>query len=70
MRDIFQRLTPEERRTINQLRLRVILFYLLLIVALVAFTSIRAMWGGSGDVMEAQAKSTDMYAKAGRPSGR
>jgi L-asparagine transporter-like permease len=70
MRDIFQRLTSEERRAINQLRLRVILFYVLLIVALVAFTSIRAMWGGGSDVMEAQAKGTDMYAKAGRPSAR
>ena len=64
-----QRLTPEERRAINQLRLRVILFYLLLIVTLVAFTSIKSMWGG-GERMEAQAEGTGIYTTAGRPSGR
>jgi hypothetical protein len=70
MRDIFQRLTPDERRAFNQLRLRVMLIYLLLIAALVAFTSLRAMWDGSGDVMEAQAKGSRLYTTAGRPSGR
>jgi hypothetical protein len=70
MRDIFQRLTPDERRAINQLRLRVMLIYVLLIAALVAFTSIRAMWGRSSDVMEAQAKGSRLYTTAGRPAGR
>jgi len=64
-----QRLTPEERRAINQLRLRVILLYVLLIVVLVAFTSIKAMWGG-GEAMEAQAEGTGIYTTAGRPSAR
>jgi hypothetical protein len=70
MRDFFSRFTPDERRAINQLRVRVILFYLVLIVALVALTSIKAMWGGSGDVMEAQAKGAAVYTTAGRPSVR
>jgi hypothetical protein len=61
MRDIFQRLTPDERRALNQLRLRVMLIYVLLIAALVAFTSIRAMWRGSGDVMEAQARQSPIH---------
>jgi len=70
MRDIFRRLTPDERRAINQLRLRVILFYALLIGALVVFTSIKAMWGENGDVMEAQATGTGIHTTAARPSGR
>jgi hypothetical protein len=70
MRDFFSRFTPAERRAINQLRLRVILFYLLLIVGLVALTSIKAMWGGSGDVMEAQAKGAGVYTTAGQPPAR
>lgn len=69
MRDVFRRFTPAERRAINRLRLRVILFYLLLIAALVAFTSIKAMWGG-GDTMEAQATGTGIYTTAGQRSAR
>jgi hypothetical protein len=69
MRDNFRRLTPTERRAINQLRLRVILFYVLLIAALVVFTSIRAMWG-NGDMIEAQARGTGIYTTAGQPSAR
>jgi hypothetical protein len=70
MRDFFSRFTPDERRAINHLRVRVILFYLLLIVGLVALTSIKAMWGGSGEVMEAQAQDAGVYTTAGQSSRR
>ncbi len=68
MQDWPWRFTAAERRVMNKLRLRVLLVYAVLMVAVLAIASARRMWSGSDETMEARSKANFTYTTAGAPS--
>jgi hypothetical protein len=68
MQDWPWRFTAAERRVMNKLRLRVLLVYAVLIVAVLAVAYARRVWSGSNQTIEARAKENGTYTTAGAPA--